>query len=363
MQRLGLPAEADTAVDPHQAAIALAVAMNQARQDMADRADLRTEALHYGTAKLDALRKRLEPLYAAIPSDVELFDLGLVTPKRPRLYVDILSYIEMNRDQTAFRFMQETRTGRITLAETTDEKAIVDEVTRYVARRLVERERALATATPLPPTQLRPGPVEGPRSGQAATSSILRQAQDEDAQQDHPSKAVSPAHSITAGLPKVAPSLPMTAEEAFRQWTRPAPALDAVPASPSVSATEMPAPMVRAVESAVAEPANAIKDELVTAAHTALKQPEAIAASVLPVGAAATTAGVVVASALATGAAAMAAPTNPAVSTPSVRTIPAQLSTTHRSSGGGWLWALLALLIGIGLGALALYLYAANMMR
>ncbi len=367
MQRLGLPAEADTAVDPHQAAIALAVAMNEARQDMADKANLRTEALHYGTAKLDALRKRLEPLYAAIPSDVELFDLGLVTPERPRLYVDILSYIEMNRDQTAFRFVQETRTGRITLAETTDEKAIVDDVTRYVAKRLVEREKALATAAPVRVNKLRPEPVEGPKAAPIAGSLTLRhdlgegarQAEDQAARPDYSAKTLSPGQSTTPLLPKAAPALPMNAEEAFRQWTRPV--LETVSTPPSAPAPEVIAPLVKAAEIAVAVPDSAIKDDLLAATHAIAEHPETVAASGAD------------SSAVGARAAAIAAPISraenrsaesiPSVSMATVRTTPAQLPTIQRSSGGGWLWALLALLIGIGMGALALYLYAANMMR
>jgi hypothetical protein len=45
--------------------------------------------------------------------------------------------------------VQDTRFGRIVIAESHDVTAMVDAVTDYVARRMIERERALV-ATPAP---------------------------------------------------------------------------------------------------------------------------------------------------------------------------------------------------------------------
>ncbi len=50
----------------------------------------------------------------------------------------------MGRDKRAYRFLQDTRYGRRVLAEANEIADIVAAVTKYVARRLVERERALA---------------------------------------------------------------------------------------------------------------------------------------------------------------------------------------------------------------------------
>jgi len=49
----------------------------------------------------------------------------------------------MGNDKRQYRFVQDTRYGRAVLAESYDIPEIVRAVTRYVARRLVERERAL----------------------------------------------------------------------------------------------------------------------------------------------------------------------------------------------------------------------------
>ena len=54
----------------------------------------------------------------------------------------------MGRDKRIYRFVQDTRFGRIVIAESHDVAAIVDAVTDYVARRMIEREHALV-ATPM----------------------------------------------------------------------------------------------------------------------------------------------------------------------------------------------------------------------
>jgi len=56
----------------------------------------------------------------------------------------------MGRDKRLYRFVQDTRFGRIVLAESHDVPAIVDAVTDYLARRMIEREHAMV-ATPAPP--------------------------------------------------------------------------------------------------------------------------------------------------------------------------------------------------------------------
>jgi len=54
----------------------------------------------------------------------------------------------MGRDKRIYRFVQDTRFGRIVLAESHDVPVIVDAVTSYVARRMIEREHAMV-ATPM----------------------------------------------------------------------------------------------------------------------------------------------------------------------------------------------------------------------
>jgi hypothetical protein len=59
----------------------------------------------------------------------------------------------MGRDKRIYRFVQDTRFGRTVLAESHDVQAIVEAVTNYVARRMVERERALVVASAPEPAE------------------------------------------------------------------------------------------------------------------------------------------------------------------------------------------------------------------
>jgi hypothetical protein len=73
-----------------------------------------------------------------------LFDRGISRGDIPRLWVDVIAHVEMGRDKRQYRFVQDTRYGRAVLAESYEVPALADAIKRYVARRLVERERALA---------------------------------------------------------------------------------------------------------------------------------------------------------------------------------------------------------------------------
>jgi hypothetical protein len=73
-----------------------------------------------------------------------MFDRGISQGDQPRLWIDMIAHVVMGRDKRQYRFVQDTRFGRKILAESSEIPAIVQAITRYVASRLVERERALA---------------------------------------------------------------------------------------------------------------------------------------------------------------------------------------------------------------------------
>ncbi|MGH6714897.1 MAG: hypothetical protein ACREDC_01775, partial [Bradyrhizobium sp.] len=86
-----------------------------------------------------------------VPEQIDLFDRGISQGDTPRLWIDVVTHVVMGRDKRSYRFVQDTRFGRIVLAESHDVPVIVDAVTDYVARRMVEREQALATpSAPVP---------------------------------------------------------------------------------------------------------------------------------------------------------------------------------------------------------------------
>ncbi len=128
-------------------------ALRQARIEAADRTGVVVDLRDAEVARLEILNEALDPLFAQIPEQVDLFDRGISEGDTPRLWIDVVAHVVMGRDKRIYRFVQDTRFGRIVIAESHDVSAIVDAVTDYVARRMVEREHALV-ATPAKPLVL-----------------------------------------------------------------------------------------------------------------------------------------------------------------------------------------------------------------
>jgi hypothetical protein len=119
-------------------------AVRAARIDAAERSGVVVDLRDAELARLELLNDALDPLFKEIPSSIELFDRGISRGDTPRLWIDVIAHVAMGRDKRIYRFVQDTRFGRTVLAESYEVPAIVEAVTNYVARRLVERERALA---------------------------------------------------------------------------------------------------------------------------------------------------------------------------------------------------------------------------
>jgi hypothetical protein len=133
-------------------------ALRKARIEAADRTGVVVDLRDAEVARLEILSDALDPLFAQIPDNVDLFDRGISQGETPRLWIDVVAHIVMGRDKRAYRFVQDTRFGRILIAESHDVPVIVDSVTEYVARRMVEREHAMVAAP-----VAAPAPAEQPR--------------------------------------------------------------------------------------------------------------------------------------------------------------------------------------------------------
>src|SRR6201991_710966 len=132
-------------------------ALRKARIEAADRTGVVVDLRDAEVARLEILSEALDPLFGQIPDQVELFDRGISQGDTPRLWIDVVAHIVMGRDKRIYRLVQDTRFGRIVLAESHDVAAMVDAVTDYVARRMVEREHALAPVkAPEPKAEERP---------------------------------------------------------------------------------------------------------------------------------------------------------------------------------------------------------------
>jgi hypothetical protein len=119
-------------------------ALRQARIEAADRTGVVVDLRDAEVARLEILSEAFDPLFSEIPDNVDLFDRGISRGDPPRLWIDVVAHIVMGRDKRTYRFVQDTRHGRIVLSESNEVAPIVDAVTDYVARRIVEREQALA---------------------------------------------------------------------------------------------------------------------------------------------------------------------------------------------------------------------------
>ncbi len=119
-------------------------AMQRARIESAERQGVVVDLRDAELARLELLNEALDPLFADVPAEVELFDRGISRGDSPRLWIDVVAHVVMGRDKRLYRFVQDTRYGRRVLAELTEIGVIVEAVTHYVASRMVERERALS---------------------------------------------------------------------------------------------------------------------------------------------------------------------------------------------------------------------------
>jgi hypothetical protein len=119
-------------------------AVRRARVDSAEQSDAQADLRQAEVARLELLEDAIRPIVDQTPDDVELFDLGVTHGDKPRLFIDMISFVDLAHDRRTFRFFQDTRHGRVMIAESDSADKIVAAVTNYVARRLVEREQALA---------------------------------------------------------------------------------------------------------------------------------------------------------------------------------------------------------------------------
>ena len=122
----------------------LKAAVRQARIEAAERTGVVVDLRDAETARLELLNEALDTVFAEVPPEIELFDRGISRGDVPRLWIDAIAHVGMGRDKRIYRFVQDTRYGRKVIAESPEISDVAQAVTRYVAGRLVERERALA---------------------------------------------------------------------------------------------------------------------------------------------------------------------------------------------------------------------------
>ena len=118
-------------------------AIRDVRIAEAERDDVIVELRETERIRLVLLGEALEGVFDDLPDEIDEFALAVLPGNPPRYWVDATSFVMMGRGKRIYRFVKDTRLGRTVLAEDTEVDVIADAVTRYVAERIVLRERAL----------------------------------------------------------------------------------------------------------------------------------------------------------------------------------------------------------------------------
>lgn len=110
----------------------------------ADRTDVVVDMRDADRARLELLAEEIRPVLDDIDPADDRFDFGLSKGLQPRLWIDAVAHVHMGHDRRVFRFVRDTRLGRVIMSDTSDIAATADAVSRYIAERVIERERILA---------------------------------------------------------------------------------------------------------------------------------------------------------------------------------------------------------------------------
>lgn len=173
----------------------LSRAIRDAKNAAADREDVVIEMREAERMRLELLAAELGPVIAEVPADFDYFDFAISNGLQPRFWIDATSHVGMGRDKRTYRFVKDTRLGRVVLAESPDMRTVAEQITRYLAERIIERQRlmegdiTIASAEPAIP---QPDTARKDRSGDApasGTAEIMNPLQHGSPVTDHVDKA------------------------------------------------------------------------------------------------------------------------------------------------------------------------------
>jgi hypothetical protein len=128
----------------------LSQAIVDVKNAAADREDVVVELREASRTRLELLAAELSDVIADIPADDQQFDFAISSGLVPRLWIDSTAHVAMGRDKRSYRFVRDTRLGRVVMAESADMRPVVDKITLYVAERIVDRQRMLDGEVVLP---------------------------------------------------------------------------------------------------------------------------------------------------------------------------------------------------------------------
>ena len=110
----------------------------------AERSDVVVDMRDADRARLELLAEELQSVINDIDPADDRFDFGISTGQQPRFWIDAVAHVHMGPDRRLYRVVRDTRLGRVILGEATEVKDAADTVARYIAERVIERERMLS---------------------------------------------------------------------------------------------------------------------------------------------------------------------------------------------------------------------------
>ena len=96
------------------------------------------------TLRLEALRDSVVPELANSPHLRELVEINIQDGEMPRLWIDLITHVEMQPDPKSYRLVQSSERGLETIFETRDAEQMKGYVLRQVAHRALAVERAIS---------------------------------------------------------------------------------------------------------------------------------------------------------------------------------------------------------------------------
>ncbi len=123
---------------------ALTTALIEARLAQAAQFDAIVRVHDARTLRLEALRDSVLPELTSSPYLRELVAINLQEGEIPRLWIDLVTHVEMQPDPKSYRMVQLCDQGRETIFETRDVSQMKNYLIRHIAHRAIVLERAVA---------------------------------------------------------------------------------------------------------------------------------------------------------------------------------------------------------------------------
>lgn len=127
-------------VVPHARVRSLREAIRKVRMAEIERTDVVVDLQESERARLEMLSEELQDVFREVPEDDDQFSFHIVGGSQPRLWIDMTSHVLMARDKQTYRFVKDTRMGRVVLLESANLDDMADCITEYIAERIIEKD-------------------------------------------------------------------------------------------------------------------------------------------------------------------------------------------------------------------------------